>query len=273
MRQLVLSFLLVLLLCGCSGTAADDAARNGPDAVFGFVVLADLSDRVDSALNPGQAQRDIAAARAAFAVFERHVSEQSFVFSADRFALVAAPQKGTDILYGELADSLTIDMNKLSSGGISAFRQARNRAFRGLEELYAGAMRLPSYPGADIWSFVRHDLSTYELIPTRPAPVRNILVILTDGYLAFEDAELRGRPVGTYMATANSSLAVPKLDLSQWEVVVLEMKPRTFNDREALEATWRTWFQGMHVRRFAVYFQQDGQQHLQDILERWVSAG
>ncbi|MHB2156381.1 hypothetical protein ACX8XN_18565 [Calditrichota bacterium GD2] len=231
------------------------------------LVLLDLSNRIDPRLHPYQAERDLKIVRTIFNWFERRVKQRLYVHARDRFQIIIAPQP-TDYqaLLFRNADNLWIDGQELASGGKPRFEKAKHDLFLSLNNIYEQACDSKQFVGADIWTFFRDQL--LNLIDPN---ARNILFILTDGYLDFNASIQYQRPhqgnLTTYMEVAKfrneknwherfnreqiGLLPIPE-KFTNLEIMLLEVNLRDIRDRAILEKYWFDWFNRMGVLKFAL---------------------
>lgn len=260
-----------------------------PGPVLNIIVAVDLSDRICPNLNPGQADRDKATICAIIDAFEHFVAEQGMYLLAEhRLILSVLPQPGVDYeaLLRELADSLRLDAAKLQIGGKPAFDAARAKFEDSVTRLYEAAVQ-NEYAGADVWSWVRDSLPLYEIPATPERPVRKgVLIILTDGYPILEKEVQAGRPEGSYLTgrdiTALRSARpesakrpgltpIPRLDLSAWQVLILEVRLQQVQDRPMLERLWcDDWFTKMGASGCGLILRQDSVEQTREVLAQWI---
>lgn len=164
-----------------------------PRQQYNICLLLDLSDRISPALAPIQAEKDRKIITAVADQFGDLVRHKLYINSRDLLRVVVAPQKsGYDGTLSRLSDAMTMDLREVKiAEKRSAFPKLRQEFLKGTEELYRAAVANPSFTGSDIWSFVRDDLATYRVTGASVEPVRNVLIILTDGYLTFANQEHR----------------------------------------------------------------------------------
>jgi hypothetical protein len=234
-----------------------------------YVVLLDLSDRL---LVSGQAERDLALVQAVFARFETTVRQQQLVFSKDCFRVVIAPQKGVNYRPEAFMDALYLDMATLPMADKRKRLDAlRTDLPRQLASLYAKALagkRQPrDFAGCDLWQYANEQLPT-DLNPRAD----NVLVVLTDGYLDFEQNthgltqgnratdsrmldRLRRDPYWrqTLSRPTEGILPVQK-PLPNLRVCVAEVRPKYDNlhETDLLTTLWDKWLRECRAVRWAV---------------------
>lgn len=295
MRHLIAVLAFVGVLGGffyllSQGPPEDPPGKKDPPAEqLHLTVAVDLSDRIDPDKHPLQVSQDIAAVTAALEVFRTTVEEKLYIGSQDRFAVEVAPQKGNPRTFHYL-DRLSMDMKEIP---INRRRQVFDslagdvRAY--LDTLYDEATRLERYWGADLWQyFAEHRVDT---VSTTGVPVRNVLIILTDGYLIAENNLHREGCRSNYL---NSELLDRFREKPGWkkefeeqdcgflpvgqsleglEVLVIGLKPRSyFNEAAIIRAFWSKWMEEMRVDRFAMYPSCESPAQCKTRVERFLNS-
>lgn len=263
------SILSTLLIYSTLLTEAQPPKQSRP---VNYVVLLDLSDRL---LAPDQVQRDGALIQAVFSQFDKRVKKQLIINSHDRFRVVIAPQRNIRYRPEPYMNALFLD---LSTTGMAQKRQRldalRADLPRQLAQLYAvattGKRQPRDFAGCDLWQYANDQLPT-DLDPAYD----NVLVVLTDGYLDFEnnpralhhgnrvtdsrmldrfrrDAQWRQ----TLAKPTEGLIPVPK-PLPNLHVCVVEVRPKfeNLNETDLLTELWNKWLREMRVRQWAVQAQ------------------
>lgn len=86
---------------------------------------------------------------------------------------------------------------------------------------------------------------------------RNVLVILTDGYLYYELNKQQSQDAYSYVTSKtllkqNSSMIVKRKGLQGLEVLMLETNPYSPKEHDRLQSVLENWFEGMEIGRFVV---------------------
>jgi hypothetical protein len=120
--------------------------------------------------------------------------------------------------------------------------------------------------GADYWSYFEHNLSRHLKNSTLYESYRNIVVLITDGYLEPEHQSYTGdagsreaickeKNAGTSLDKIFSAenLHIPSVhtDLSNAEVLILEVNERKTGsgcDYDILKKYWTDWLRSMYVK-------------------------
>jgi hypothetical protein len=222
--------------------------------------------------------------------FQEAVRRKLYINSRDKLRILVAPQP-TDYqgLIFESADKLRIDMSEMSPAEKrDRLPEAIETLLAQVDELYEKAKANSQFVGADIWSFFRTNLEDYIAEPMDEADqVKNVLMILTDGYIDFRGPIQVTRPTEgnrtSYMlvnkfagdlrsfdAGDHGLIPIRKDAFKNLEVLVLEMTERRIGDQAILEKYWAKWLAEMNVKRSSLKMTHDSPAEVGDIIERFL---
>lgn len=181
--QQVLGFviLFVLLLCnGITPVIAQTAVKP-----MNVVVVLDLSDRL---LAEGNFTSDSTVIVTAFNNFYRHVQYSNlYIKSNDCFKVVAAPQQGTTHALINQLEQFYLNMANVPmaqrKNHINEYKKQLPYKLQQLYKLANKGNKTTDYAGCDIWQYANEQLSTDVL-----EKYNNKVIVVTDGYMDFEDA-------------------------------------------------------------------------------------
>lgn len=137
------------------------------------------------------------------------------------------------------------------------------------QELYELAIKDNKYIGSDTWRFFKTKLKDYCI----EEGYRNILVVLTDGYIYHKDTKIRDGNLTTYLTP--QIIREFKLNTNNWndrflkgnfgflpatenlenlEILVLGINPDKKNnfEEDVIIRYWTEWFNSMNVGRFEI---------------------
>ena len=125
---------------------------------------------------------------------------------------------------------------------------------KNLTQIYDETIAQKRWVGSDIWGFFSNGI--VDKLCIRKG-YRNILVILTDGYLYHEDNKVVDGKAYSYvlpqtLSIEGSSLILKHKGLTDLEVLMLEVNPYTPKQHDALISVLENWFKGMEIEKFVV---------------------
>ena len=231
-------------------------------------ILLDLSDRIDL---PGQQTKDSAYILSIAKAFNHHVKTKKLGLLYDKMEVFFEPAP-SDNKINELAEQLKIAYVK----GISKkeWLPKTLERYQSIPSEIYGLSRTASkhhkYPGSDTWGFFKNHVKDYCIDSCR----RNILVILTDGYLYHKANKRRDGNKTSYLTPQLlSSLKLNRPDwkeqiekqglgfipatkgLENLEVLVIGIQNQNSNHpyaQEIIEAYWQQWLSKMSVKKYKI---------------------
>lgn len=239
-------------------------------------VLLDLSDRIDTMINPEKPEhykRDILIINHLAGFFVNDMSKKGTYQSKGKMRISFYPRPddpNINILAGKLnVDVADMDVKQKKD----VHDHLAERFTENITRIYRSALDQHQWVGSDIWRFFKNDVKDYCI--EKDTNYRNILIILTDGYVFHEDSKEVASNRYAYvlprllkekklrnnhnwraqMDKLDFGLITSRNDLQNLEVLVLEVSPAKDNkdDEDILKAVWAKWFTEMRVKRFAIY--------------------
>ncbi|MDE5968757.1 MAG: hypothetical protein K2G64_06600 [Muribaculaceae bacterium] len=130
----------------------------------------------------------------------------------------------------------------------------KSRFQTNIYQIYSDAISEKKWIGSDIWGFFSN--KEVDKLCVRKG-YRNILVILTDGYLFHSGNKVKEGDAYSYilpqtLQNPNASLIVRRDGLTDLEVLMIEVNPYTPRERDVLISTIEKWLNEMEVRKFVV---------------------
>lgn len=263
---------------GCDTSKTSDGGATTPEwrepQQLNISILLDLSDRIDSEKHPASPShiiRDLSIVNHIASIFKDEMNRLGAYEANGKiqvFFLPAPPIANIDNLQSNLKVNLsTMDVKQKKSVYDNILSEFQST----LQEIYSETINNNKYTGSDIWRFFKNDVVDYCI--DKDTNYRNILVIITDGYI-YEKATLlqSGSRVqsltvskfGKYricpdpisaIENDDFGLMVPRTDLQNLEVLILEIAPDNNNqkDEDILTHCLSKWMNEMNVSRHAVY--------------------
>lgn len=231
-------------------------------------ILLDLSDRIDL---PGQQAKDSAYILSIAKAFNHHVKTKKLGLLYDKMEVFFEPAP-SDIKINELAEQLKIAYVK----GVSKKEWLPKTLERyelipsEIYKLARATSKQKLYPGSDTWGFFKNHVKDYCIDSCR----RNILVILTDGYLYHKSNKRKDGNKTSYLTP--QLLSSFKLNRPDWkeqmekqglgfvpainglgnlEVLVIGIQNQNSNHpyaQEIIETYWQEWLSKMGVEKYKI---------------------
>lgn len=255
-----------------------------PAQSLNLIIVPDLSGRInDETNNPGQISNDTVLLNEMWRSFEAVTRLK--MNSSDRLLVDVTGGNQAQGQFKSLANDLVFDLSNFKDKSNKLFFMKTGRRFQNnIAGLYRLAQKNPQ--GADYWSYFNHDLKRNIRTPTLFTDYRNVLIILTDGYLEAQTKQATGTAfyTGTYgerLTVFNQlkrgrsvsdviSAITPIMDCSDHfpnlEVLVLEVNarhltslqepqdPGTPRDFDILKKLWTDWLTKLEVKNASADF-------------------
>ena len=273
MKKLLLFGLVTVFICSCGGSGTSDPAKEDkkPKTInLNISILLDLSDRIDTVKysNPGMEfyRRDVGYLKSVAKTFSDITRNKRSKKLNDKIQLYFDPEPMSSEI-NELSNKLKFHIN--SENGVLEYIDniSNEYATNGLS-IYKQALKDNSYIGSDTWGFFKNKVKDYCV----KKDYKNILVILTDGYVYYKNNLLIEGNLSTYITpqtirnkklnqsnwkeiieTKKHGFIPLDLDLSNLEVLVLGINPvkndNNKYDYDVLEKYWSDWIYGMGVKK------------------------
>nr|WP_321222420.1 hypothetical protein [uncultured Psychroserpens sp.] len=280
MNRLLIITAFSLTLLGCASDSNKQVEteiktnstikKNKKNSNLNISILLDLSDRIDTTKynNPSMQfyRRDVGYLNSVAEAFENEIKHKKSRQLDDKIQLYFDPEPlnpkindlSNQLKFHVTRDNGTLDyINEISS----------TYAYFGLE-IYNQALKDANHDnGSDTWGFFKNKVKDYCIDEN----YRNILVILTDGYIFYEDSNLNEDNLSSYITPkeirhkklnssnwkeiieSNNHGFIPvNQDLSNLEILVLGVNPSTSNnndyDYDVLKKYWSDWLYEMGLK-------------------------
>lgn len=249
--KILFTLSMFLLLFSCNTKKENTPKQQAP--ALNISVFVDLSDRLTrSAFPPSQMSRDTAIIAYLTDYFKKQTSGPQILNSQNSIKVFFYPTPNIPEI-NTLAQGLSIEIAALK--GVEktmALKDMKTNFLTNLSQIYNVALQQQNFIGCDIWDFFSN--KKVDQLCIRPN-ARNIIVILTDGYLYHADNKQQEGNAYSYvlpqtLTKANSSLITKRQGLENLEVLMLEVNPYTPAQRDPLIHILEKWFHEMGVKRF-----------------------
>lgn len=271
--KVIISAILVLvsmLLNSCETNKENHNNNNQPQQL-NISVLLDLSDRIDINKHPEQVEKDIAIISEIVDYFKRDMERRGTFDAKGKLQIFMKPfPQIKDI--NDLQGKLIVDCAGMDIKHKKSLYDSISSIFnKTLQQIYLETNNQGSWTGSDIWRFFQSDVKDYCV--EQDTNYRNILIILTDGYIYDQSTtEQHGNRVQNltsinfrrYLNATDPIAAIenddfglitPRNDLNNLEVLVLELNPNNNDQKheQILKHCIGKWLKEMGVVKYAVY--------------------
>lgn len=263
MKERIYSLILVSIsICAtvflCSGCGDKQKKGNASPPELNITVYLDLSDRlVHNGLTPDQTYRDSVIIGHLVDYFVEHTKGIQLLKSKNKMKILFYPTP-KDLKVSDLAAQLNVDIDKKQ--GIDkrlTLDSMRNTFSRNLSQIYEETIQQKNWVGSDIWGFFS-DKKVDKLCIDKGA--RNIIVILTDGYIYDLFHKVKQEHAYSYITPLTLQDSQASLidrrngDLKGkgLEVLMLELNAYTHQQHDQMVKMLEDWFHAMGVDKFDV---------------------
>jgi hypothetical protein len=234
-------------------------------------ILLDLSDRISPTKYPNPTMdyylRDVGYINSISESFSGHVKNKKVRRVDDKIQIFFDPAPLNPEI-NKISKELKIAVNK-NNVSKEMIKSTKTTYANSPLKIYKLAIKDNNYVGSDTWKFFKNKVNDYCIENN----YRNILVILTDGYIYYRDSKIKEVNQSSYLTPevirsyglnkSNwSKIIIDKkigfipanVDLSNLEILVLGINPDPKNpyEEEVIKAYWTHWFEAMKVKRFEI---------------------
>lgn len=219
-------------------------------------VLIDLSDRVlNNKHNVSSVTKDLEIYKYLTSKFKAKAVAEKIVPCKDKMEVFFYPVPSNDNII-KLSNNLSIDLGKADiSNKRNLLVSFEEQWGKSLTEIYNTAVHANKFDGSDIYGFMSKKAKTQCVLPN----YRNILIVISDGYVYDkQDVIDFGNNEYSYITTRllhnnpQAKLHSADVDLSELEVLLLEVDEFKPGEFYKLQSIWTDWMQGMKVKKFHV---------------------
>jgi hypothetical protein len=264
----IISKLLVLSTSLLLSTYNVVSAQSSNSQNLTISFLLDLSDRISPEKNPNTAmpyyKRDVEYIKSIEKAFVTHVKGKKIIKLNEQMQVFfdPAPQ---DPAINAVSQSLKVKIDKNTN---KASLATLDKTFaEAPQKIYVSAIKTKKYVGSDIYNFFQKKVKNYCVSNNH----RNILVILTDGYIYHVNSKYVSGNQSSYITPAyikskklntinfkadmvkNKIGLIPATtDLKNLEVIVIGINPSKSNpfEEEVINQYWSDWLKAMGVKTF-----------------------
>lgn len=252
------------------GTVANKIKSDNNDNL-NISIFLDLSDRISVKKYPSPTmeyfQRDIGYINSIAKSFEKHVKSKKVIHINDRMQIFFDPNPLNNNI-NTISNSLKVNFDrknvtKANLNNVSIDYKKKT------SQIYNLAINDGKYIGSDIWGFFKNKLEDRCIQKDQ----RNILIILTDGYMYYQNNKINEGNSSNYITpqkiksfgltksnwrqvmTKNKiSILSTGKNFSNLEVLVLGLNPDTKNvyELDVMNELWSNWFNKMGIKKYKI---------------------
>tara|TARA_R110002012_G_scaffold264412_1_gene447754 strand:- start:6 stop:947 length:942 start_codon:yes stop_codon:yes gene_type:complete len=233
--------------------------------------LLDLSDRIDPKIYPNPTmdfyERDAAYIQSVSDAFYFHLRSKKLRLMNDKIQIFFDPEPLNSNI-NDMSEALKYSFTRKTTT-IDKIEQVKKTYSTTPIEIYKLAIEDNKYIGSDTWKFFKSKASDYCMEENH----RNILVILTDGYIYHENSKFKEGNESTYLTS--KTIRANGLNTSKWEekfnddnygfipatqgldnleVLVLGINPDSKNpyEEDVIRKYWSEWFDAMGIEKYEI---------------------
>jgi hypothetical protein len=247
-------FGILFSITSCSNNKSREnktASQQEAEKSLNISIFLDLSDRLTRQMTPSQMSRDTAIVAYIADCFKAKTLGPQILTSKNSIKIFFYPTPSNPNI-ATLADGLHLDVStKKGVEKRNGLERLRPLFKTNLSAIYSKTLSEHNWIGCDIWDFFSSKKVDSQCIK---ANARNILFILTDGYVYAENNKIKEGKAYSYilpqtLSVEGSSLLATRKGLDNLEVMVLEVNPYTKEQGYKMIPILEKWFKDMGVKK------------------------
>lgn len=253
MKKITISTSTLFLVCLFMATiiSCTDKKKNNENTTqrpLNISIYLDLSDRLVRDIQPSQVSRDTAAVGYILDYFKRQTMGPRILQSQNRLKVFFYPSPNSSDI-ATLAGELDINMAQLKGVEKRKKLESMKSLFqKNLSQIYNKTILEHEWIGCDIWDFFSSKKVDAQCIKNG---ARNILIILTDGYLYAANNKIKEGNAYSYILPQTlkeeAPLIVRRKGLENLEVGVFEINPYSKEEGYKLIPILENWLKNMGI--------------------------
>ncbi|QHI37079.1 hypothetical protein IMCC3317_24570 [Kordia antarctica] len=277
MKKIVLRLAAIVILClvSCKEESKEDKKEvktnttkivSAENKNLNISLLLDLSDRINPEKYPNSTmdfyKRDVAYIKSVSEAFITHLQNKKVRSINDKIQLYFDPEPGNQNI-NALSQSLRYEINR-SNVSLDLLEEMKQAYATKPAKIYELAIKDNAYVGSDTWRFFKNKINDFCILEDH----RNILIILTDGYIYHKNTQLKEDHLTSYLTpqlirqnklndknwkekltAQNFGFIAANENLAQLEILVLGINPDKKNpyEEDVIHKYWNDWFRQMKV--------------------------
>lgn len=252
---LAVSFILMGCMSSCGGSSnkSNDGAitpLEKTEKPLNISIFLDLSDRLTRGMEPSQMSRDTAIINYVLDYFKAQTLGPQILKSKNNIKVFFYPTPQSSKI-ATLANDLSVDISKLNGKDKRiTLEEMKGKFQKSLTQIYNETLSEKNWIGCDIWDFFSNKKVDVQCVRN---DARNILFILTDGYLFDKNHKINEGNAYSYilpqtLKVPGSSLIAKRDGLDNLEVCMLEINPYDIKHRDQMKEILENWLQAMGIK-------------------------
>lgn len=300
MKNIILLSFITLFLTSCGGKEPLQDDKKVAEKVetekqtktksnnLNISILLDLSDRINPEKYPNKTmefyQRDAKYISSVANAFVSHLKRKKVILLNDKMQLFFEPEPSSQEI-NEISNQLKCSFDRNSPK--EKLSKVENLYQILPVKIYESAIADNDYVGSDIWRFFKDKASDYCVEKEH----RNILVILTDGYIYHKNTQIKDQNKTSYltpelirdlglntndwqqkMEAKNVGFLPTNANLENLEILVLGINPDPKNpfEKEVIKKYWGNWLKEMNIQHFELK-EADLPSNLQNVINEFIN--
>lgn len=253
MKKLFYFVAIVMTLCSC---ATDSQKKQQPiDKPWNISIYLDLSDRLIKGNGEPQMLRDTAIISNIIQLYVDNVVRHKIVPCDDKFQIFFYPTDGIQNA-STASNALKVDLEQYKQTPAKkkeVLLSMKHDIMQTVTPIYETTLNNKRWPGSDIWGFFKNKIK----ISCVREGYRNVLIVLTDGYIYHANSKVVKGNECSYILPSNIMNSDMKLikcndGLEDLEVLFLEVNPSQFSHADKMQQVIGTWLEEMGVQHYDV---------------------
>jgi len=278
MKRLFFITVVAFSLVACGGGSNNNNNANNTIATgtpqekqLNISILLDLSDRISPTINPDAQKNDIENIKTITEFFRANMKRLNAYNAKGKIRVFLVPPPSNSEI-NSIVSKLNIDCSKMDNKGRKEVYDTLTALYtQNLVNIYKETIATSAWIGSDIWRFFKDDVKDFCI--EKDQNYRNVLIIVTDGYLYHQQSVFNNNNRYTYLLNSNLNqyrrqnweqmieqndfgIKTERNDLNDLEILVLEIKAERANnkiDEDIMSFLWKKWFKEMNVSHYEVY--------------------
>ena len=261
------SVIATIVMVSCGGGTGDgntnndnmaSNSKNGGNQTINISIYLDLSDRlIRDNLQPDQMYRDTAIINYIVDYFKANTLGPQILKSENKIKIFFYPTPNNPQI-SNLAEGLSVDVSEKQGVEKRKALESMKSVFQqNIGQIYESTLKDKKWVGCDIWDFFSNKKVDNLCVKDG---ARNIVVILTDGYIFAANNKINDGKAYSYilpqtLAVEGSTLIDKRngeLKGKGIEVLMLEVNPYQPSQRDKMVKTLEDWFSSMGIEKFVV---------------------